>query len=125
MHPRHKYNNMEPEKVGKIIESMRNDNQAKQILKGTFFQSKSIVELSKIFGIPIPTCSEKVQALEQMEMLICDHSIATPQGSSIKYFRSDTLNTHVIYKPNDVFLRFEVMPKIPHSYPRWITVKLS
>lgn len=115
---------MELDIVTKTIESLMRDRHAKQILMGTFFQSKSVKELSEKFEIPITTCSQKVQALERLGMLICDHSIVIPKDENIKYYRSDLLNNHVICKPNDIYMRFEVMPGLIKSYPRWITVKL-
>lgn len=115
---------MEPNIVSKTIKSLMMDRQAKQILMGTFFQSKSINELSEKFDIPMDMCYQKVQALERLGMLICDNSIPIPRDESIKYYRSDLLNTHVVCKPNDIYMRFEVMPGLSKSYPRWMTVKL-
>ena len=108
----------------KTIESIIIDDHVKQILKGTFFQSKSIKDLSRKYCIPMTICSEKVQALERLGMLKCDHSDTTLRESSIKYYRSDISNAHVVCNPNKIFLRFQVTPKLIYSYPRWITVKL-
>ena len=116
---------MESNIVTKTIESLMMDKQAKQILMGTFFQSKSIKELSEKFGIPMDMCYQKVQALERLGMLISDNSIHIPKDESLKYYRSDLLNTHVVCKPNDIYMRFEVMPGLSKSYPRWITIRLS
>ena len=115
---------MEPEILSRTIESLMNDRQAKQILINTFFRSKSVEELSQKFGIPMTLCSQKVQALERLGMLISDNSIHIPKDDSLKYYRSDLLNTHVVCKPNDIYMRFEMMPKVAQNYPRWITVKL-
>ncbi len=116
---------MEPDIVTKTITSLMGDRHAKQILVGTYFQSKSVKQLSEKLGIPISICSQKVQALERLGMLTCNHSTVIPEDRTIKYYRSDLLNTHVICKPNDICMRFEVMPKIAQNYPRWITVRLS
>ncbi len=108
----------------KTIEGLMCDRHVKQILTGTFFKSKSVVELSEKFGIPIATCSEKVKALERLGMLSCNHSIVTPNKRAIKYYRSDLWNAHVICEPNNIYVRFEVTPKLIKSYSRWMAVKL-
>ena len=115
---------MELNIVTKTIESLMMDKQAKQILMGTFFQSKSIRELSERFEIPMDMCYQKVQALERLGMLIPDNSTHTPKDDRLKYYRSDLLNSHVVCKPNDIYMRFEVMPGLSKSYPRWMTIKL-
>ena len=115
---------MEQEILPKIILSLMSDLQAKQILMGTFFQSKSVEELSKKFGIPMDICYQKVQALERVGMLIPDIPFHVSKDDGLKYYRSDLLNTHVVFKPSDIYMRFEVMPGLTKSYPRWVTVKV-
>jgi len=116
---------MEQDIVKKTIESLMKDRHVKQILTDTFFQSKSVEELCEKFSIPMAICSQKVRALERLGMLVCDHSFRFKNDTKVKYYRSDLLNTHFIFKPDDLYLRFEILPKIPHNYPRWLTVRLS
>ncbi len=115
---------MAPEQYTKPITSLMSDRHAKQILMDTFFRSKSTQELSEKFGIPFNICSEKVQALERVGMLTQDSSLGIPRDRTLKYYRSDLGNAHVVYKPDHTYMRFEVMPKLSQTHPRWLTVKL-
>jgi hypothetical protein len=115
---------MEQELLTNTIESLMIDKHVKQILRGTFFRAKSVKELCEKYDIPINICSEKVQGLERLGMLTCDRTMVKVGNSKDKYYRSDLLNNHVIYDPNDIYIRFEVMPGISKNYPRWIKVRL-
>ena len=115
---------MEPDIVTCLTRDLKKDLQARQILMGTFFRSKSVMELSEKYDIPVTICSKKVQALERLGMLVCDNSTPINDEGLIRYYRSDLPNSHVVYKPNSIYMRFEVMPNYVKSYPSWITVEL-
>ena len=115
---------MAPEIHTKPVKSLMSDRHAKQILMDTFFRAKSTQELSEKFGIPFNVCSEKIQALERLGMLTQDNTIGIPRDRTLEYYRSDQGNAHVVYRPNHTYMRFEVMPKLSQTHPRWLTVKL-
>ncbi len=115
---------MEPDIVTCLTRDLKKDLQARQILMGTFFRSKSVMELSEKYDIPMTICLKKVQALERLGMLICDNSNQIGEKELIRYYRSDLSNSHVVCKSDSIYMRFEVLPNFVKSYPSWITIEL-
>lgn len=65
------------------------DAESKGILRATLASPKSLAELSRIFGIRLALCWERVSRLESLGLLRCVFSFVARDGRTVRYYEAE------------------------------------
>ncbi len=90
------------------------DDEMEKILKATYMVSRSPVEISEIYGIPIARCYRKVKVLEDAGLLKATESKRDLRGRKVTYYRAQLKNAYVTYN-GGVRIRFETLMNMSSS----------
>lgn len=91
------------------------DHDIEKILIGTYDRSRSAIEISELYGIPIATCFKKIRKLKEMGLLMSTDIIYTAKGRKIELYTTNFDNAYVYYEGGKLKVRFEVVLQMTHD----------
>ncbi|HKW43512.1 MAG TPA: winged helix-turn-helix transcriptional regulator [Thermoplasmata archaeon] len=92
-----------------MSQTVMNDYAAR-ILLATFERSASAIELSRRFGIPIAACYRRINELEALGLVYCEHELPSRNGRGLQLFRSRLKSVRIALEDGRLHARVEVGP---------------
>jgi len=93
------------------------DKDIERILLGTYGKSRSALELSELYGIPIATCFRKIKQLRKMGLLEVNN-IYSENGKNIELFSANLDNAYVYYDSGNLKVRFKIVLQMANDFRR-------
>jgi hypothetical protein len=94
------------------------DMDMEKILLGTYQKSKSAMELSEMYGIPIAVCFKKIKILKKMGLLNVTETVRTAGGKKAEYYTANLDDAYVHYDSGRVKVRFTVVLQMAEDFRR-------
>jgi len=94
------------------------DPDMERILAGTYEKSRSAIELSKIYGIPIAICHRKIKTLKKRGLLRTMEAIQDSRGKKHERYSANLENAYVYYDSGKIKVRFTVVLQMAEDFRR-------
>jgi len=94
------------------------DKDIENILLGTYGKSRSVQEISQMYGIPIATCFRKVRKLRKMGLLEVKETIYLSDNRKSDYYTACLDNAYVFYDSGKLKVRFKVVLQMANDFRR-------
>lgn len=111
---------MKQKEQNKVIDASQllMDQDAERILLGTYKKSRSAVELSEIYGIPIVACFRKIRQLKDMGLLKVERIDYSFRNRKTEYYSASLDNAYVFYDSGRLKVRFKVVLQMANDFRR-------
>lgn len=94
------------------------DPDIENILLGTYGKSRSVQEISQVYGIPIATCFRKVRKLSKMGLLEVKETVYSSNNKVLNYYTANLENAYVFYDGGKLKVRFKVVLQMANDFRR-------
>ncbi len=94
------------------------DQDIEKILLGTYKKSKSVQEISEMYGIPIAVCFRKVRKLSNMGLMEVKETIFSSNSKKVDYYTANLDNAYVFYDSGKLKVRFKVVLQMATDFRR-------
>jgi len=94
------------------------DKDIENILLGTYGKSRSVLEISQMYGIAIATCFWKVRKLRKMGLLEVKETIYLSDNRKSDYYTACLDNAYVFYDSGKLKVRFKVVLQMANDFRR-------
>ncbi|HAX95077.1 MAG TPA: hypothetical protein DCY35_00925 [Prolixibacteraceae bacterium] len=93
------------------------DSDMEKILLGTYQRSRTAVELSEIYGMPIAICFRKIKVLKNRNLLKTNETSAL-WGKKTERYTANLEDAYVFYDSGRVKVRFTVVLQMADDFRR-------